>query len=574
MCRPPVKSAGFLAAALFVSAVCAMRADGQRLAPAAESEQCHGERISGVSFLPTQRDITDRFGSLGRAVNATVRSVQPATVSSVIERFMLLTSGDVCQEGRRVESERILRAQPYISDAVVRVRQADSGTVRLEIETIDEYVLFAEVWGLSGVPYGLEVGTGNFLGRAKSVSGLVEYGRGGTVGGGVHFTDYQAFGQPLTLRLDGGRRPLSNSWSVNLAHPFLTNFQETAWQVGSRYSRGYYTFRDPVVHDVSIDYERRSWVLGGVKRVGEMPSAFRLGAFVTGESTDPLRTVAIRDSGVVPTTAPVLLQRYKAFESTRGGLAAAYRTYRLVQVRGLEALSAPQDVAMGLQVVGIGLRTLDMFAHDSPDWLANVGVYAAAGTPSSIFQLSWGSETRFPIGTAAPAQSTGSGRVAWSGKTSIGHTTTIGFEFAGESNARVPLQLTFRGDDGLLGYRSFEEGGSRRTIARYEDRYTVPSPLKNVELAVAGLFEGGRIYAGDAAYGVSTPWRYSAGIAIIAALPAGSKQSLRFDFGVPVSPGIERTLEVRISYSDRTSYFWREPGAIWSAREASSVGVP
>ena len=573
MFRPPLKSARFLVAALCVSVVCAMRVDGQRLAPAAESEQCHGDRISELSFLATQRDITDRFGSLGRAINATVRTVQPATVSNVIERFMLLKPGDACDEGRRVESERILRTQPYISDAVIRVRRADSGTVRLEVETIDEYVLFAEVGGLSGPPYGLEVGTGNFLGRGKSVSGLVEYGRGGTVGGGVLFTDYQAFGRPLTLRLDGGRRPLSNSWSVNLAHPFLTNFQATAWQVGTRYSRGYYTFRDPVVHDVSIDYERRSWVAGGVKRVGEL-SSLRLGAFVTGESTAPLRTVAIRDSGIIPMTAPVLLQRYKAFESTRGGLAAAYRAYHLVQVRGLEALSAPQDVQMGVQVVGIGLRTLDMFAHDTPDWLANVGVYAAAGTPSSIFQLSWGSETRFPIGTSAPAQSTGSGRVAWSGKTSIGHTTTIGLELAGESNARVPLQLTFRGDDGLLGYRSFEEGGSRRIVGRLEDRHTVPSPLKSVELAVAGLFEGGRIEAGDAAYGASTPWRYSAGVAIIAALPAGSKQSLRFDFGVPVSPGIERTLELRISYSDRTSYFWREPNAIWSAREASSVGVP
>ncbi|MEO7360380.1 MAG: hypothetical protein ABI120_08620, partial [Gemmatimonadaceae bacterium] len=152
----------------------------QRLTPARADELCAGERIVDLTFTGLRRDITDRFGELGNFVNAAARRAQPQTRAKVVLNFVQLQKGDVCDEQRRADSERLLRAQPFLSDAVIRVEHLGADSVRLRVETIDEYVLFAQAWGLTGVPIGVEVGTGNLFGGARTVAATLEYGRGQT----------------------------------------------------------------------------------------------------------------------------------------------------------------------------------------------------------------------------------------------------------------------------------------------------------------------------------------------------------------------------------------------------------
>ena len=109
----------------------------QRLTPPRDDERCAGERIVGVTIAGLQRDITDRLGKLGAFINTSARTLQPQTNPEVISRYLLLHVGDVCDEQRRSESERILRAQPVISDAVIRAERVADGEVRLRVETID-----------------------------------------------------------------------------------------------------------------------------------------------------------------------------------------------------------------------------------------------------------------------------------------------------------------------------------------------------------------------------------------------------------------------------------------------------
>ncbi len=191
----------------------------QHLTPAAANERCAGERIVGISFTGQRRDITDRFGALGAWVNRSARTLQPQTNTGVISRFLLLRVGDVCVEQRRVESESVLLAQPYISDAVIRVEPVAPGEVRLRVETIDEYVLVLAAWGTrcAGVPkIGFEAGTGNLFNGARELSGTLEYGRGADIGGGVKYADYQAFGEPIILRANVATRPLVHYGGVSL----------------------------------------------------------------------------------------------------------------------------------------------------------------------------------------------------------------------------------------------------------------------------------------------------------------------------------------------------------------------
>jgi len=543
----------------------------QRLSPARDGERCGNERIVGISLAGLQRDITDRLGALGQFVNSSARTLQPQTNPEVVARFLLLHVGDLCVEQRRAESERILRFQPFVSDAVIRVEHVGDGEVRLRVETIDEYVIFLTAWGISGVPVGFEVGTGNLFDGAHALSGTLEYGRGGNVGGGVKYADYQAFGQPWILRTYVASRPLAHYGGISLERPFLTNFQETAWRVGAGYSRSYVTFRDPTFRDVSLDYSRRSWIVGGSRRLKNDRGGASFGLVAAGESADPLRTVAIRENGPVPTPAPPLLLRYQPFESARVGFAAGYSSIRFLPVRGLDYLSAPQDVTLGWGATVSALTSVNVLASDRRDWVGVVSMSGAAGTQVSVVQASAEVETRMSSGVNSLPGVVGSGRVGWFGKTSVGHVTSIGVEFAGGVRTRLPLQLTFRDDDGLIGYRSQDFGGGQRTIARLEDRYTIPSPSEKLELAIAGLAQAGRLVAGDATYGITTPWRYGVGIALIGAVPAGSKHTVRLEFGVPVNPAGARALEFRIGYGDRTAFFGGEPGAVTGAREAPMV---
>ncbi len=97
----------------------------------------------------------------------------------------------------------------------------------------------------------------------------------------------------------------------------------------------------------------------------------------------------------------------------------------------------------------------------------------------------------------------------------------------------------------------------------------IPSPSPKIELAVAGLAQAGRLLAGDATYGVTTPWRYGVGVALIGAVPSGAKHTVRLEFGVPVNPSGPRALEFRVGYGDRTAFFGGEPPAITNAREVA-----
>ncbi len=551
----------------------------QTLRAAGAGERCAGERVTAIAPRAVHRELITRAGRIGRALTRHLERLQPVTDTGVIRRYLLVRVGERCDEQARAESERILRAQPFISDAVIRAVPTGPGEVRLEVETIDEFQLRAEYWGTTGLPAGVEGGTMNLLGRGESLSGLVEYGYGGHVGAAVSFTDYQAFGRPLELLASAAERPLAHAATLSLRRPFLTNFQRSSWLVGANYDRRYITFRSPEIRDLSLDFARRRWEAGRVMRVGSPTSGVNLGVAVTGEESWPLGTVVIRSHGPTPAPGPLLLARYPSFSALRAGVAVGMRRVHFTTVRGFDAITAPQDIAKGTQAFVLLLQGVAPTARREADQLALFNVMMATGTPRSMTQMVWQSETRFPHGDGAGGggsdrrpQTVGSGRLAWYGQTGTAHTTIVGVEGSGGWRARLPLQLTFRGDDaGLLGWRTTEGGGSQRVIARVEDRWRLHVPVRRADFAVALLAQAGRLWAGDAPYTTSTPWQAGVGVALLAAVPAGSKQTIRLEIGRAVGPGAPRGREIRISWTDRTRSFWREPGDVWLARETSYV---
>jgi hypothetical protein len=95
--------------------------------------------VKGSGF---QRQIARKLGDLHATTNP-----------NVVSRFLALRTGMACSELRRLESERILRAQPYLSDATITVYPDDAGGVYLSVVTVDEISLVLGGGGSSATPY-------------------------------------------------------------------------------------------------------------------------------------------------------------------------------------------------------------------------------------------------------------------------------------------------------------------------------------------------------------------------------------------------------------------------------------
>ena len=147
---------------------------------------------------------------------------------------MLLHEGDRCNELRRAESERILRAQPFIAEAPIRVVRRLGGEVTLDVRTTDEVALVLGAASAAGSPPVrslVRVGDANISAARESISPAsgVTAARFATAIGG-RFVDNQFLGRPYTLAAKAHQNPLGDDWLVDATHPFYTDIQRFAWR--------------------------------------------------------------------------------------------------------------------------------------------------------------------------------------------------------------------------------------------------------------------------------------------------------------------------------------------------------
>jgi hemolysin activation/secretion protein len=133
----------------------------------------------------------------------------------------------------------------------------------------------------------------------------------------------------------------------------------------------------------------------------------------------------------------------------------------------------------------------------------------------------------------------------------------------------VPVQLALgERDGGVRGYAGAREAGSGRLVGRVESRYVI-GRLGNIgETGLSAFVDAGKLWAGDAPYGVTSPVRTSAGVGALGAFPRGSRRLWRVDVSKPLSrvpgaPAVQLVLENR----DLTRLFWREPRDLQLGRE-------
>jgi hypothetical protein len=535
---------------------------GPSVAPAA---RCDGAIVDRFDIRPG-RPPFEGSASHWRAAARAIGLHHATTRARVIEAFLALHLGQPCTERRRSESERILRAQPYLANARVTTAPDGPGRVVAIVETVDEIpvLIGAQFRGIA--PRAFMLGSQNVAGEGLRVELMAERGYAYQSGFGARVVDYAVLGRPYVATLEAQRNTLGYAAGGALEHPFFTDLQRVGWHVGYRSSDGYPRLRRPARDPLALEVRQERWEASSLVRAFGTSTVALFGVATSGVRLTPADSgIVVSDTGLAADTGTTLRNRYTPFRSGRlGGIAGVRRiTYR--SVRGFAGLTATQDVASGVMA---GLYVAHGFpAFGESDLFMSTAAYGGHATEHVVLATLGQVEGRRGQNQNEWDSVIGSGRaIVAAGRPGL--LISVEDLFTGGTRSRLPLQLAL-GDrqGGILGYGNSSLAGARRNVVHTEMRITRAALIHGADVGVAPFGEVGTLWAGDAPYGVNAT-RSTIGIGLLAAYPSGSKRIYRVDFGIPLTrsgPGGGK-IEVRFSSEDHTQTFWREPDDVTRAR--------
>ena len=533
---------------------------------------CKGQTISRID-IHARPPFEVTGGGMVKEALRFATSLHVTTKDKVVRRFLALRAGDKCTELRRAESERVLRAQPFLTDAEVVALPDGNGGVVLDVTTRDEPSLILG-GGLSTKSPHLRtarLGESNLAGEALYVSGEWRNAHNFRDVLRGKITDYQFLGRPYQMAIWGGRRQIGSDIAMEMSHPFLTDLQQLSWRTTAGKEDGPFYYVRNNADPVGIRFLRKYGDVGGVVRVGRPGSRVGLlGGSISHETEDPAQTpFRILDSVTVPDTSKALIGRFQRGRSTRINALWGVRSVKFVRANGFDALEGSQDLRTGTEVamlVGKGIKGL---GGADEDIFVSGDVYLGVGSRWSFAALDFSSEGRKPReGDWDGVLTHGRGAVYL--KLPSRHTLFADGAWSAGWNQRVPFQLTLSDrDGGIRGFHDSQLGGARRAVVRLEDHYNAGHVASFASVGFAGFVDAGKLWSGDVPFGMTSPLSVSAGVSLLAALPPQSRRMWRIDLAYPIRGAVHRGWEVRFSNRDMTRMFRSEPRDVYSSRERS-----
>ena len=524
---------------------------------------CDGRIVTGFDIRPG-RPPFEGAAQTWRSVARAVGLHHATTRAGVITSFMALHVGRPCTERRRSESERILRAQPFIAEATVRMVPDGRGGVIAVVETTDEIPVLVSARFHGVTPEELSLGNSNIGGEGLSAQLRGERGFAYRAGFGARVLKYSLFGRPYVGMLEGQRNTLGYLLQSAFEHPFYTDLQRIGWRVGYRSSDDYPRLRRPARDELALEVKQERWDASSLTRVFGTSTVGLIGLGASGLRLTPAaQGIIVTDTGVAADTGITLRNRYLPFRSGRLGVIGAVRRVTFRTVRGFDGLSAQQDVTNGIMTglfVAHGLPSLG-----EQDLYLSGAAYGGWSTSHTLFTALTQWEGRRGRVENDWDSVIGSGRASlYLGQP--GAVFVVDDHYASGSRSRLPLQLAL-GDrqGGILGYRGTALAGARRNVVHSEFRWSRPRVIKGADVGVAPFAEVGTISRGDAPYGV-TATRSTIGFSILASYPTHSKRLYRADVGFPLTRGNGAGIELRFSSEDRVLDFWAEPDDVSRSR--------
>ena len=534
---------------------------------AGNAPACDGMVVSRVDIRPERPPFSGTAARWRAAANA-VGLHHATTRAEVVRAFLSLVPGGACTEFRRAESERVLRAQPFLSDASVRVVPDGDDRVAVLVGTTDEIpVLVGARFRGVALPETFNLGNANLGGTGLRLEGRVERARGYRMGFGGSFQQEALFGRPYRLILEADRYRVGHELGLELEHPFFTDLQHVSWHAGVRTRDDYVRLDRPARDPLALRVTDMGWEASTLFRLFGTGTVTLLGGAITGRRFDPAaQGIVVDDTGFAVDTGVTLRNRYSRFRSGRIGVTGGIRRVSFHTVSGFDALVGSQDVASGTMLGLHAARGLPRVGES--DTFLSGAFYAGAAAPRALLATLAQLEGRRDPANREWDSVIGSSRTAFYWGGAPGAVLVVAIEFSGGLRSWLPLQLTFHArDGGLIGYGSTALAGARRNVTRAELRWSAAALVRNGDVGLATFGETGTLWAGDAPYGSSVT-RATVGISLLAAYPTRSKRMYRADLGIPLTRGGNRggRIELRFSSTDRTQGFWKEPRDVTRAR--------
>lgn len=504
--------------------------------------------IDNGSVFDVGAESDRRFTWAYRAAN----KLHVRTRRSVIRRELLFREGDCYQLEHLEDTERILRALPFIADADVYAVAQPDGSQHVVVETRDDWSLrVSPQWDSNertGL-VGLALRENNLLGTGQNVSGFMKRHQGERVYGAAVGTR-QLLGTRLHADVAVARTPVGVSVSQRLAYPFRGETGRWAFrQQVERIERNFEYFVPDSGGERPVrryfEEERRAFEAGGVFRVGRRGDLTLFGAALTGEWTVyPREYLSDDGAGRVPApvegaeSPPAEVTGLDTVSSLRVVFLAGKRNVSFVRRRALDAVRGSEDVRLGVEMEAALGRSLAAFSRDD-DMHAALGLSASG----ELGHLLWGVR-----GTVEGRRDFGGGR-AWSNLFGEGdawgywrpheesrHTVVAGVAAVGGWRTTVPFQLTLGNRSGLRGFPSHAYLGERRVVGTLEHRMYLGWPLPHLfDLGSAAFVDVGKMWVGGDEFGLRSPAEASAGVGLRVAFPPGSRRTFRLDVAAPLS---------------------------------------
>ncbi|MDB4883799.1 MAG: hypothetical protein JWL95_2565 [Gemmatimonadetes bacterium] len=533
--------------------------------PVTVAPACNGQLVTRIEVHAAPPPFS---GSAAKwqAAARTVGLHHATTKRRVIEAFLALHVGQPCTEFRRVESERVLRAQPYLADAAVIIAPDTGAGVVAIVETTDEIPVLVGARFRGVVPDAFSLGNANIAGQGLRIEAGWEGARAYQTGFGGRFVEYAAFDRPYMVSFEGYRHRVGYEADGQLAHPFYTDLQRYSWHIGVRSAEDYPRFNRPARDELALRVKDQRWDVSGMSRLFGTRTVALLGGAITGRLVDPATEgIVFSDTGLAADTGSALRGRYSRFKATRIGLIGGLRRVDFVTVSGFDALTGTQDVPRGVMAALYAAHGLSA-AGENDAFLSAATFAGTAGRHGMLANLAE-LEGRRDMTTHEWNSIVGSTRTALylGGE---GRLLMLSDELSGGLRSRLPLQLTLSDRvGGIRAYRNSTLAGARRNVVRAEARWSGAALFHRADMGVAAFGEVGSLWAGDAPYGW-TGSRGSVGVSLLAAYPTKSKRIYRADLAIPLTRAGEGggRIELRFSSEDRTTRFWEEPNDVARAR--------
>lgn len=516
-----------------------------------EEDSCEAGMISSISIdrRPVFDPLSTNFGVLAWTYR-TLNLLHVRTAESFIRREILVDEGDCFDAFLIAESERLLDAYGFLSQATITGQDDGRGGKEVVVSTRDEWSTKLDLgFTYDGGPNleRVEVTEENFLGRGI----FAEYtfherreAKSQTLG----VTTPRLFGRADASISFGSSRP-GTFLDQYVRYPFIGETGSFSIRQGFYRGTDYFSYTtdgEAPFSQLLVPAYRQTMELAAARRIGDPGAAVIAGVSLTHNvhrfPRGPDVAYGTDFDALEPWRGPVpaeLERQVLETGATRLGVHLGTRRYHYREYVGLDGVRDRQIVPLGI-FLGVTLgKGYPVFLPIGMDGASDTWgrVHMSFSTPmgASLLHARLTAEGRHEDGHWRDVLADAD-LVAYL-RTSDHSSHTFFFRVASALGwqTMLPYQLSLGGREGVRSLVEDRFGGGRMVRLVVEDRIVLPWPEPDdADLGLTLFSDIGRIWPGDVPYGVDSGWQAGVGIGLRIGFPPGTRNIWRTDLVFPV----------------------------------------